>query len=261
MLGCLVLHSKPDDIDDLTALLGKVFDSKQVTHCSLDKSMVKTEPLAEIASFTPGTFLLASSLLSENLYSIAIPSRGSTAATWLNGTITNTEEINGFTGIHDDSLSDQGYAPSKLLVKLNSSRHSTEEETDANYALLVKKRVTDKLEGVWSLMLAYLTMSSRSRIILASRNKDIYLHLAYNRKYFVLFWSDSAELFDTLKQGGAFVYSMAPLSRDGVLVLHPMYLVSKWKKWRQKYTGDAGPLMAVSILEGYLSRITVRDEL
>lgn len=259
MLGCLILHSKPNDLDDLKSLLSSVFESRKVTHCSLNKSAVKTEPISELTDYSPGVFLLGNSQ-SDEMYSISIPSRGSTAATWLNGSITNTGEIDEFTGLTDPGLSAPGFAPSKLLVKLNSTKHPSLEVTDSNYADLVKKRVIDNIEGTWSLMLAYLTMSSRSRITLASRNKDIYFHLAYRNKYYVLFWTDSVSLFDTLKSAGAFIYSMAPLSQGGVLVMHPLYLVSKWKKWRQKYANEAGPLVAVSILEGYLSRIVVRDE-
>lgn len=258
MLGCLILHSKPDDLTDLRALLTNVYGEKRITHCSLNKSMVKTERLSDITDLSPGVFLLASSQ-SDEMYQIAVPSRGSTAVTWLNGVITNNEEISEFTGISDKELVAPGFSPSKLLVKLNSAKHPDLNDVEANYAQLIKRRIIDKLEGSWSIMLAYLTMSSRSRIVLASKNKDIYFHLAYKGKYYVLFWSDSESLYDNVKDSGAFVYSMAPLHVDGTLVLHPVYLVSKWRKWRQKYTGEAGPLMAVSILEGYLSRITVKE--
>ncbi len=258
MLGCLILHSKPDDLADLRSLLESVYGDKRITHCSLNKSLVKTEQLSEITDLSPGVFLLASSQ-SDEMYSIAVPSRGSTAVTWLNGSISNNDEVSAFTEMNDKEIDAPGFAPSKLLVKLNSVKHPDLNDVEANYALLVKKRIIDKLEGSWSLMLAYLTMSSRSRIVLASKNKDIYFHLAYKGKYYVLFWSDAETLYDNVKDSGAFVYSMAPLHVDGTLILHPIYLVSKWRKWKQKYTGDAGPLMAVSILEGYLSRITVRE--
>lgn len=257
MLGCLVLYSRPDDQDELRHLLESVYGSKRITHCSLNKSQVKTEQLSEIEDLSAGVFLLASSQ-SDEMYSIAVPSRGSTAVTWLNGVISNNDEVSQFTGMTDKEIEAPGFAPSKLLVKLNSLKHPDMNDMEANYAALIKKRIIDNIEGTWSIMLAYLTMSSRSRIVLSSKNKDIYFHLAYKGKYYVLFWSDAESLFDNIKEGGSFIYSMAPLHVDGTLVLHPMYLVSKWKKWKQKYTNEAGPLMAVSILEGYLARITVR---
>lgn len=257
MLGCLILHSRADDTAELRALLENVYGSKRITHCSLNKSEIKTENLSDITDLSPGVFLLASSQ-SDEMYSIAVPTRGSTAVTWINGVIANNEEVSSFTGMTAKEISAPGFAPSKLLVKLNSSKHPDMNDMEVNYANLVKKRIVEKLDGTWSIMLAYLTMSSRSRIVLASKNKDIYFHLAYKGKYYVLFWSDSETLFSSIKNSGSFIYSMAPLHVDGTLVLHPVYLVSKWKKWKQKYTNEAGPLMAVSILEGYLARITVK---
>jgi hypothetical protein len=258
MIGCLVLQNNSAN-PELEILMRSVLDSYEFTYANDIDGVQNSDNPEKIPPLEPGVFLIGKSPF-ETSCPIAIPTRGSTVVTWLNGNVTNFQSIKDFVNIPTySSFVEPGYAPSILLTKLNSKKHGSS-EPEKNYSHLVKDRVMDKLEGIFSFTMGYLTMSSRSRLIIATKNKAIYFHVAYSEKYFVLFWTDEEGLYSTLRHNNAFVYSMAPLDNNGLLVIHPVFLVSKWKRWitnTSKRLG--GALMAISMLENYLRNNSLKE--
>lgn len=258
MIGCLVLYNSTAKPQEINTLFSTVYEG-----CSLcfttEKEVITQATTKDLPEALPGFFVVGHNACRETNYPISIPAKGSTAVTWFNGFIDNKKEIDDFTSFKDPSQDHEGFSPAKLLIKLNSSKHPDMYAVETNYTHLVKHRVIDKLQGMYSMTLAYLTMSSRSRIIVSAKQKDIYFYLAYTNDYYVLLWTDQIRMYEVLKAAGVMVYGMTPLNEGGTLVLHPIFLVSKWRKWRNKNLKTCGTLKAVSILEGYLSRITVRN--
>lgn len=251
MRACLVLHTDKLETNGLRDFFNALFSDSSVFFGNMftDKfcSGVSTELLNDV-----GVFAMSDS----EMYEMPVPSRGSLVVSCFDGVISNKDDIDAFVSIQGENYSKDGYYPGKLMVRLNSNRHEDSfSESDANnYAERVKSRVVDKMEGVYSFTLAYLTIAGRSRIIVARKNRGLYFHMAYNNGFYALVWTDEVDVFNML-DSRFFLYSMTPLYANEVLVIHPLYLIDKWKKWRQRYKTQSGVLMAVSVLEKYLERI------
>ena len=258
MIGALVLHNNASNPNEIDNLFSSVFEGYEVTY-STDTDVFSSVLPSSLKEINSGFFVIGNRIDTEKSYPIAIPMKGSSAIAWFNGFVANKDEISTFTGMPDHK--EDGYSPAKLLIKLNSNKHPDLSGLELNYTKLIKERVVSKLTGIYSMTLAYLTMNNRSRIILATKMKDMYFYLAYTNDYYVLFWTDEHSLFNSLKNTGAFIYGMTPLSNDGILVIHPIFLISKWRKWRAKNSKSSGSLKAVSILESYLARNTVSHEI
>ncbi len=181
---------------------------------------------------------------------IPIPSRGSVSAAWVSGSILNTDEIDKFTNITDSEYNSESYAPAKLLVKLNSTKHTPSEES--NYTDLVKNRVFNNLRGKWAITLAYL--SKRPLIVLMQNMCDTYFHIVYDEHNLAIVWSNEEGITQSLDKEKVFVYHVTPLHDKHILILHPLYLISKVKKWSMRFKTMGGRLMVIAALERYLSR-------
>lgn len=209
-----------------------------------------------------GDFFIANSSV-EPPVSIPIPTKGSVAASWFKGFIPeeNKKQIIEFIEGRIGTEGEGAYT-SNLLIKLNSYKHEHTQDLEMNYTKLVHNRVISYLlDGAFTLSLAYLTKNNRSRIIIASKDKDIYFTLVYASDYYCLVWSDDFNVAQSFKEKGAFIYSMTPMSYGGTFVIHPQFLTSKWKKWRtspNEISKSSSALRAVSIMENYLLRNTVK---
>ncbi len=252
-----MLYNSTKNSNNLTEICKGLCKDQKVTYATANDLHIEVDP--DTLNLQTGDFFLSSS---DQACSVPIPSKGSAAVSWFNGFVTqpSKEELDAFTGISDDTCSSDGYYPAKLLVKLNSYKHPHSQDLEMNYTKLVHSRVTCLIEGMFSFCLAYLTKSSRSRVVLAAKDKDLYITLAYSTDFYALVWSDDVSTSSRFRDADCYIYGLTPLSNNGTLVLHPKFLTSKWRKWRSpSQEGNKAPnaLRAVSILESYLKRNTV----
>lgn len=255
MKGCMVIHSDKIPENGLNDFYSLLFSDTQVFSGNMFNDKFSVGTVSTIPCET-GAF----SITDDTFYEMPVPSRGSMIMTCFDGNIGNKRKIDEFTGIDESKYIDAGFYPSKLMVRLNSNKHNDayskkEEESNTNYASMVKERLVDKLEGNWAMTMAYITLSGRSRILVARKNRDIYFHLVYTKHFYALIWTDEVEVFNSL-DNRFFIYSMTPLYDKELLIIHPLYVIDKWKKWRQRYKASSGLLASVSALENYLKRIS-----
>lgn len=257
MFGVLVLYNSTKNSDTLNNICKELSKDQKVSYAT--NNDIYIEVPSESLNLQTGDFFLSSS---GEACSVPIPSKGSAAVSWFNGFVTqdNKKELDEFTGIQDETCARDGFYPAKLLVKLNSYKHPHSQDLEMNYTKLVHSRVSCMIEGMFSFCLAYLTKSSRSRVILAAKDRDVYVTLIYSADFYALVWSDDVTMSSKFREADCYIYGMTPLSNNGTLVLHPKFLTSKWRKWRtptQENGKAPNALRAVSILEAYLKRNTV----
>lgn len=222
---------------DLLNLLFKG-ENKKTVHHNAYASLPETKKVSDVVP-SKGSFVLGNSAPERNdYYEMSIPAKASSVCTWYSGEFTSMDSVNAFTGFTDDSVASPGYCPTKLLLRLNSAKHE-EEKDDAsatsqdNYLGLVKTRVYDHLHGAFAFCTAYMSVGSRSRILIGSRYKDVYFMFVSNENMKAIVWTDRCGyLYETLKENKFFSYGMTPMTPNSIMVIHPQYTVSKWKKWR-----------------------------
>lgn len=263
MFGVLVLYNSTKNSNSLNDICKELSAGHKVSYATSTDIFIEVSP--DNLSLQTGDFFMASSDLvsSDMACSVPIPAKGSAAVSWFNGFVTpkSKESLDEFTGIKDETCSQDGFYPAKLLVKLNSYKHPHSQDLEMNYTKLVHARVSSSIEGIFSFCLAYLTKSSRSRVVLAAKDRDVYITLVYSADFYALVWSDDVTMSRKFKDADCFIYGMTPLSNNGTLVLHPKFLTSKWRKWRtpvQENGKASNSLRAVSILEAYLNRNTAQ---
>lgn len=260
MRACLIIHSdKPTSTQEgnsgngVSDFFSSLFSDAPVFQGNMFNDKFSVGSVFDLKNEV-GTFAMTDP---KGFKEIPVPSRGSMVVTCFDGTLSNKKEIDEFTSINDDNYFEEGFYPSKLMVRLNSFKHKDTfaNEDESNYVDRVKHRVVDKMNGVFSFTLAYITLSGRSRLIIARKNRDIYFHIIYNSNFYAIVWTDEMEVFNSM-DSKFFVYSMTPLYKKELLVIHPLYIINKWKNWRQRYKAQSGHLMAVSVMEKYLERIS-----
>lgn len=250
MKGCLLIRSNKtfeNDTRDFYRLLfgdsllfeGRAFSDKFSAGTNVDIS-------TEVGAFA---------VSDDEIYEMPVPTRGSVILTCFSGTISDLckVEVDNFTDLKDPQYEHPAYCAGKMLLHLNSSKHKDDLSSEtSNYADLLKSRVTDKLDGSWTLTLAYLALSGRCRITVARKLRDIYFHFISAKGFDAIVWTDNLTVFEKLDPR-FFTYSMTPLYEKEVLVFHPLYIIDKWKRWSsQKQKGNN--FAAIAVLEKYLER-------
>lgn len=250
MIGCVVLFSRGDGVKSLFSTLFK--DREYL----IGNAYGKPSCLASDWTDEVGTGCYAFQAKGQ-VQDLPIPARYSNIYSCVSGTITNADEVSKFTGLVEPN--DDSQAPAKLLARLNSTKHD-EMETEGNYADLVKSRVVNMLRGVWAVTMAY-TNPSKTSFVIASQHKNVYFYFVYSKDTYALIWSDREDLYqDLCASDEFFVYCMCvmdsgsdvdqdTLANGKLLVIHPLFLVTKWKRWKTTYKDS---LPAVAALERYL---------
>ncbi len=263
MFGLLVLYNA-GKTTRLNSICSEICASYKVSYANSDEIFL--EKTLDEFDLQSGDFFLANTE-EDRPCTIPIPTKGSSAVSWFKGFVPDTDKkkIDLLTGLSNKLFVADGYYPAKLLVKLNSYRHEHSQDQEMNYTSLVHNRVISYLlDGAFSVSLAYMTKSNRSRIVIASKDRDLYFTLVYANDFYALVWSDNYNVAQDFKARGAYLYSMTPMAYGGTYVIHPKFLMSKWKKWRTTTTGEiskaSNSLKAVSILENYILRNTVKLE-
>ncbi len=196
----------------------------------------------------------------EKFYSMPVTNRGISIITALSGSISldfpDYEKIN---CLFPDLYSDQGFLMAKFLTRLSSPVlcQGVSDDTQ-NYADKIYTRIVKKFKGVWSSTTIYNASAARSRVIICLNNCDLYFHLVYDQEvnFYALVWTDETSLYDSIASSLSSyrfsIYSMSPMAYKNELVIHPLYLIDKWKKW---CAVGANGLSAVLLLDKYLKRL------
>lgn len=227
-------------------------------------SDILERPVFESRAVTPedvvsGLVVMGSMQQPDTRY---IPSKTACAMSWLRGRVTSLAEVERiYSGKSlDETETSSQEAATKLLLRINSDRHLTPEPE--NYTQRVHSRVTDLMGGQWCSTLMYL--GPKPIISLAQRNQMMHFSVVTLDNCMILVWSTEMdavnELLTVIPDGNsldylkraAWVNNIAILHEKNTVVLHPMYLLSKVRKWGQAH--NFNPLKVMTTLEQYLNR-------
>ena len=220
-------------------------------HFQADLAGVATDQVhLDKSTLLPGLLLMSSDAAP---YAMDVPTRISSVYNWFAGNLINLPAINEFTGL--DANDDPGYAPIKLMLRLNSEKHNA--SSAENYAQTVFERVYQRMSGKWTQTLLYLGI--RPSIVLTRNSQDMYMSLLSIDGCSILLWTSECEYVLNLTANSdthdIFCYNITPMYDKSVLVLHPVFLLSKVRKWGHK--SQFNTLKVFGILERYLSRISL----
>lgn len=224
-----------------------LFDSRSLIHGDLfNGNFIASNTSDSFANYKgSGYFVMGNT----ELFQMPVTNRQANIITSLQGSIIkDLTEIRGFPSVYDGD----GYLLAKHLTHMNECHDSF--TGTFNYADRIKN-IINTFQGSWSLCTLYAATYARSRLIIATSQRDIYFHVVYkpSEKFFALVWTDELEVFDNISRDFS-VYSISPLAHNKLIVIHPMYLIDKWRKWTTRCNDKTTYLSAVSTLEKYLIR-------
>lgn len=169
-----------------------------------------------------------------------VPTRNTTVALWNQGQATP-----GFNRMVE------------TLIQLN--REPTTEK--ANYAKLVRERVFDVQQGKYAVCLGY--FSRHPRIILATRNMEIYTWIVYYNGVYSFMWSTDRDYMNRVKQQlepikqNELFYLDIEMDSRSLLVVHPLFWITKFNKVMSSLKGGATRLVITSYFKNYLLRMNL----
>lgn len=263
-VGMLVLDVSVDTntkkIIHLIQTVASVFDHTRV----LD--LINSTPIdvdrIESRNILGGLCLLASDSPAGELF---VPAKNSSVTSWLSGTVVNPEDVHSIfskTPTDQDDMPD--IMPSKLMLRLNSDQH--EPGDFPNYAHRVKARFTDFMRGKWSSM-AVFSGGNRSTVVLAKRGKELYFSFVHVDQCSLLFWSTEPDFLmrlfeaipDDIEQSflkhECFVNHITPLNDKSTLILHPIFLLTKYRTWGER--ANFNQMRLFTVFSSYLERLAV----
>jgi hypothetical protein len=169
-----------------------------------------------------------------------VPARSTTVAIWNQGQATP-----GFQKMIE------------TLIQLNREPASEK----ANYAKLVRERVFDTQGGKYAVCLGY--FSRHPRIVLATRNMEIYTWIVYYNGVYSFVWSTDKyymdrvkSLLEPIKQNELF-YLDIEMDNRSLLVVHPLFWITKFNKVMNSLKGGATRLVITSYFRNYLLRMNL----
>jgi hypothetical protein len=169
-----------------------------------------------------------------------VPARSTTVALWNQGQATP-----GFQKMIE------------TLIQLNREPASEK----ANYAKLVRERVFDTQGGKYAVCLGY--FSRHPRIVLATRNMEIYTWIVYYNGVYSFVWSTDKyymdrvkSLLEPIKQNELF-YLDIEMDNRSLLVVHPLFWITKFNKVMNSLKGGATRLVITSYFRNYLLRMNL----
>lgn len=170
-----------------------------------------------------------------------VPSRSTTVALWSQGHCNP-----GFSRMVED------------LVQLN--REPALEKS--NYARLLRERIFERQTGKYAACLGY--FSRHPRIVLATRNMEIYSWIVYYNQVYCYVWSTDPshmhsvrDSLDSIKQNELF-YLEIGLENRSLLVVHPLFWITKFNKVLNAFKGGASKLIITSWARNYILRMAVQ---
>jgi hypothetical protein len=173
-----------------------------------------------------------------------VPARSTTVALWSQGSCSA-----GFNSMIS------------ALVQIN--REPVPEQT--NYAALVKEKVFQPQGGKYAVCLGY--FSKHPRLILATKQMQLYTWVVYYNDVYFYVWSVDPSFMDRVKalldkvQQNDLFYAEVPLDNASLLVIHPLYWITKFNKVYSNLMQGPNRLTIVSYFRNYLLRQTHTDAL
>lgn len=128
----------------------------------------------------------------------------------------------------------------------------------SNYASLVRERVFLPQGGKYATCLGY--FSKHPRLILSTKNMQIYTWVVYYNGVYVFLWSTDPNYMDRVrsqleptKQNDLFALDV-PLDTVSLLVIHPLFWVTKFNKVFTSIQNGSNKLTITSYFRNYLLR-------
>lgn len=172
-----------------------------------------------------------------------VPTRNTTVALWNQGHCSP-----GFTRMIEQ------------LIQLN--REPVDDKT--NYAKLIRERVFDHQLGKYSVCLAY--FSRHPRVVLGTRNMELYCWIVSYNGVHVFLWSTDSNYMERVRQHleptkqNELFYLEVQLNRKSLLVVHPLYWVTKFNKMFAQTRGQSNvKINLASYFRNYLLRMSLTD--
>lgn len=202
----------------------------------------RTEAVAHIAQKLPiAPFSML--ICGDNPATMHVPTRNTTVALWNQG--------HSSPGFH--RMIEQ-------LIQLN--REPVDDKT--NYARLVRERVFDHQLGKYTVCLAY--FSRHPRVVLATRNMEIYCWIVTYNGVHTFVWSTDSGYMEQVRQRleptkqNELFYLEVQLNRKSLLVVHPLYWVTKFNKvFAQTRSQPSVKINLASYFRNYLLRMSLTD--
>lgn len=199
----------------------------------------RSEAVAHVAQKLPiKPFSLL--LCGDTPHTVNVPARNATVALWAQGHAT------------------PGFAKMIESVILLNREPSLEK---ANYAKLVRERVFDTQGGKYVVSLGY--FSKHPRVVLATRNMELYTWIVYYNGVYSFIWSTDSlymervkEQLDTVKQNELF-YLEIRLDNRSLLVVHPLFWITKFNRVMNNLKGGATRLVVTSYMRNYILRMNL----
>jgi hypothetical protein len=184
---------------------------------------------------------------------------------FLTGHITNSKYVSQITDL--DEPVDELTSPAKLLLRINniSASHGPDNDDESdknNYTNLIRQKILPNIEGSWEGTILY--HASKPSFILHSSQQAMQLHLVYFDGVYALVWSNSKDYLDKLwafinntNYNNRIYVSRNTLGGKTLMVIHPIYAISKFKRAYTSSKKYSEQLLAFPIMERYLSKTSV----
>ena len=131
---------------------------------------------------------------------------------------------------------------------------------NSNYAKLFRERVLDDQYGKFAMCLGY--FSRHPRLVLATRNMELYTWLVYYNGVYLFMWSTDHKYLDRIKETlephkqNELFYLPVVLDTRSNLVLHPLFWVTKFEKVLKTIKVN-NKLLIISYMRNYLLRMSL----
>lgn len=211
----------------------------------ISPEMPRTEAVAHVAQklpVRPYSMLICGDVPTT----MHVPTRSTTVALWSQGHCSK--------GFQDMIES---------IIKLN--REPGGSEKYANYAGAVRTRIFDSQAGKYAVCLGY--FSRHPRIVLATRNMEIYSWIVHYNGVYAFVWSTDSTYMDrvkhklvTVKQNDLF-YMDIRLDSVSLLVVHPVYWITKFNKVLHTMKSGSSRLSITAYFKNYLLRMSTNQPL
>jgi hypothetical protein len=142
------------------------------------------------------------------------------------------------------------------VVQLN--REPTIKEEKSNYARTVREKIFELQTGKYAVCLGY--FSRHPRIILSTRNMEIYSWIVHYNGVYSFVWSTDHSYMDRVKntleavKQNELFYLNIPLESVSLLVVHPLYWITKFNKVLNSMKSGSSKLSITTYFKNYLLR-------
>lgn len=211
----------------------------EVDFREVEATQPRTEAIAHIAQklpIKPFSMLICG----DFPHTMHVPTRSTTVALWSQGQTTPSFQ-----------------KMIETLIQLN--REPSLEK--ANYAKLVRERVFESQGGKYAVCLGY--FSKHPRIILSTRNMELYTWIVFYNNVYSFIWSTDRNYMDRVKsklepiKQNELFYLEVPLHNRSLLVVHPLFWITKFNKVLNSLRSGATRLVITSYFRNYLLRMNL----